>query len=96
MGFHMLDLVFIALIGLAIFGPKALQSMARSAGRGMNQAKDLKNKVIAELPVEELSELSRQVPRVPTNPYQAVGMLVVPKEEPETKTSQEKKEKKQD
>ncbi len=96
MGFHMLDLVFIALIGLAIFGPKALQSMARSAGKSVNQAKDLKNKVLAELPVEELSELSRQVPRVPTNPYQAVGMLVVPKEEPETKTSQEKKEKKQD
>jgi Sec-independent protein translocase protein TatA len=93
MGFHMLDLVFIALIGLAIFGPKALQSMARSAGRGMNQAKDLKNKVIAELPVEELSELSRQVPRVPTNPYQAVGMLVTPEKEPEPKTSEEKKDK---
>jgi Sec-independent protein translocase protein TatA len=92
MGFHMLDLVFIALIGLAILGPKALQSMARSAGKSVNHAKDLKNKVLAELPVEELSELSRQIPRVPTNPYQAVGMLVAP-EELETKTSEEKKDK---
>ena len=92
MGFHMLDLVFIALIGLAIFGPKALQSMARSAGKSVNHAKDLKNKVLAELPVEDLSELSRQIPRVPTNPYQAVGMLVAP-EELETKTSEEKKDK---
>ena len=93
MGFHMLDLVFIAVIGLAIFGPKALQSMARSAGRSVNQAKDLKNKVLAELPVEEFSELSRQVPRVPTNPYQAVGMLAAPEKEPEPKTSEEKKDK---
>jgi Sec-independent protein translocase protein TatA len=93
MGFHMLDLVLVALIGLAIFGPKALQSMARSAGRSVNQAKDLKDKVMAELPVEELSELSRQIPRVPTNPYQAVGMLVTPEEESELKTSEEKKDK---
>jgi Sec-independent protein translocase protein TatA len=93
MGFHMLDLVFIALIGLAIFGPKALQSMARSAGKSVNHAKDLKNKVLAELPVEELSELSRQIPRVPTNPYQAVGMLVAPEEELATKISEEKKDK---
>jgi Sec-independent protein translocase protein TatA len=93
MGFHMLDLVLVALIGLTIFGPKALQSMARSAGRSVNQAKDLKDKVMAELPVEELSELSRQIPRVPTNPYQAVGMLVAPEEEPELKTSEEKKDK---
>ncbi len=94
MGFHMLDLVFIALIGLAIFGPKALQSMARNAGKSVSQAKDLKNKVIAELPVEEFSDLARELPRVPTNPYQAVGMLVMPEEEPEA--SEEKSKSKQD
>ncbi len=89
MGFHMLDLVFIALIGLAIFGPKALQSMARNAGKSVSQAKDLKNKVIAELPVEEFSDLAHELPRVPTNPYQAIGMLVMPEEEPEA--NEEKK-----
>lgn len=80
-GFHILDLVFIALIVLAIFGPKALQSMARNAGKGVSQVKGLKNKVMAELPVEEFSEMSQQLPRVPLNSRQALGMLVTPENE---------------
>ena len=76
MGFHMLDLVLILLIGLALFGPKVLQSMARSAGRTMSQMKTTKEKIMAELPMEEISEVSRQVSRVPMSPQQAVHMLI--------------------
>jgi Sec-independent protein translocase protein TatA len=87
----MLDLVVILLIGLAIFGPRALQSMARSAGRGMSQAKAMKDKVMAELPVEEISEVSRQIPRVPMNSHQAIHMLMTP-ELVEKKTEETKQE----
>ncbi len=76
MGFHMLDLVVVLLIGLALFGPKALQSMARSAGKGVKEAKVMKDKVMAELPLEEISEVSRHISRVPTSPQQAVHMLI--------------------
>ncbi len=76
MGFHMLDLVVVLLIGLAFFGPKALQSMARSAGKGVREAKVMKDKVMAELPLEEISEVSRHISRVPMSPQQAVQMLI--------------------
>ena len=76
MGFHMLDLVVVLLIGLALFGPKALQSIARSAGKGVRDAKAMKDKVMAELPVEEISEVSRHISRVPMSPQQAVHMLI--------------------
>jgi TatA/E family protein of Tat protein translocase len=76
MGFHMLDLVVVLLIGLALFGPKALQSMARSAGKGVREAKVMKDKVMTELPLEEISEVSRHISRVPMSPQQAVQMLI--------------------
>jgi Sec-independent protein translocase protein TatA len=76
MGFHMLDLVVVLLIGLVLVGPKALQSMARSAGKGIKEAKVMKDKVMAELPLEEISEVSRHISRVPMNPQQAVQMLI--------------------
>src|SRR5947209_7494045 len=78
MGVHIPDLVIILLIGLIIFGPKTVQSLARSAGKGMSQAKTMKDKVMAELPMEEISEVSRHIPRVPTNPHQAIQMLMAP------------------
>ena len=78
MGFHPLDWVIIIVIGLAIFGPKTLQSLARNAGKTINQAKTVKDKVMAELPLEELSEVSREIPRVPMNSYQAIEMLMTP------------------
>ncbi len=52
-GFHFIDLIVILAIGLLIAGPKALQSMSRNAGKGMGQAKNMKDKVMSELPVEE-------------------------------------------
>ena len=81
MGFHALDWVIILLVGLAIFGPKALQSLARNAGKTMGQMKTVKEKVISELPIEELSEVSREIPRIPINSQQAIEMLVTPEPE---------------
>ena len=74
-GFHILDLVVIVVIGLALLGPKALQSIARSAGKGVGQAKATKDKLMAELPLEELSKVAQ---KVPTNPQQAIQMLITP------------------
>ncbi len=74
-GFHILDLVVIVVIGLALLGPKALQSIARSAGKGVGQAKAAKDKLMTELPLEELSKVAQ---KVPTNPQQAIQMLITP------------------
>ena len=79
-GFHILDLVIIAIIGLALFGPKALQSIARTAGKSVGQAKSAKEKVMAELPLEELSKVAQ---KVPMNPQQAIQMLITPENEKE-------------
>ncbi len=75
-GFHPLDLLILLVIGLAIFGPKALQSVARNVGKGVGQAKVMKDKLMEELPVEEFSKVSESVPRIPLNSRQAVQMLV--------------------
>ena len=77
-GFHILDLVVIAIIGLALFGPKALQSIARNAGKSMGQAKAAKDKVMAELPLEEISKVAQ---KVPMNAQQAIQMLITPEQE---------------
>jgi len=77
-GFHILDLVIIAIIGLTLFGPKALQSIARNAGKGVGQAKAAKEKVVAELPLEEISKVTQ---KVPMNAQQAIQMLITPEKE---------------
>jgi Sec-independent protein translocase protein TatA len=88
MGFHFVDLIIIAAIGLALFGPKALQSMARSAGKGVGQAKTMKDKVMSELPMEEITKITDQIPQVPLNSRQAIQMLITP--EPVEKTEKDK------
>jgi Sec-independent protein translocase protein TatA len=75
-GFHFLDILVVALIGLAIFGPKALQSMARSAGKGMGQAKELKDKIMSDLPLDEINKVTDSIPQVPLNSRQAFQMLM--------------------
>ena len=77
-GFHLLDLIVILVIGLLIAGPKALQSISRNAGKGMGQAKAMKDKVMAELPMEEVSKISETISKIPLSPQQAVQMLVTP------------------
>src|SRR5260221_1596042 len=80
-GFHFIDLLVILVIGLLIAGPKALQSMSRGAGKGMGQAKAMKDKVLAELPMEQISEMPQKIPRIPLNSQQAGQMLLTPEQE---------------
>lgn len=77
---HFLEILIIAVIGLALFGPKALQSAARSAGKGVGQAKQMKDKIMSELPMEDVSKVAEQIPQVPRNSRQAIQMLIAPAE----------------
>jgi Sec-independent protein translocase protein TatA len=76
MGFHFLDILIIAAIGLALFGPKTLQSMARSAGKGAGQARAMKDKLMADIPVDEITKVTEHIPQVPLNSRQAAQMLL--------------------
>jgi Sec-independent protein translocase protein TatA len=93
-GFHMLDIIVVAAIALALFGPKALQSMARGAGKGVAQAKDMKDKLMSDLPVEDITNITDHIPQVPLNARQAVGMLLASDagKEKEPKTEPKKAE----
>jgi Sec-independent protein translocase protein TatA len=93
-GFHLIDLVVILVIGLLIAGPKALQSISRNAGKGVGQAKTVKDKVLAELPMEEVSEIKKTLSKIPLSPQQAVQKLLLP--EQENKQQETKQEVKKD
>ncbi|RAQ95786.1 Sec-independent protein translocase subunit TatA/TatB [Thermogemmatispora tikiterensis] len=86
MGFHPVDLLIILLFGLALFGPRALQSVARNLGRGVGQARVVKDKIKEELQVEELSQISENIPRLPLNTREAASLLL--KEQKEKRTSE--------
>ena len=81
MGFHPLDLLIILAIGLLIMGPKTVQSISRSVGKTAGQAKSAKDKLLAELPMEELEKVRDTVSRIPLSPQQAVQMLLTPEQE---------------
>ena len=80
MPFHMPELIALVAIALAIFGPKTLNSMARNAGKGVSQVKNAKDKLMAELPMEEIAKVTESIPQVPLNPQQAVRMLMTPEQ----------------
>jgi Sec-independent protein translocase protein TatA len=80
-GFHWVELIVILAIGLLVAGPKALQSISRNAGKGVGQAKTVKDKVMAELPMEEVSEISKTLSKIPLSPQQAVQKLLIPEQE---------------
>ena len=81
MGFHPLDWLVILAIGLLIFGPKAIQSVARNAGKTVGQAKEAKDKLLAELPMEELNSVRENISRIPMSPQQAAMMLLTPEQQ---------------
>ncbi len=83
MGFHPLDMLVILAIGLLIFGPKAMESVARNAGKTMGQAKEAKDKLLAELPMEELNSVREHIARIPMSPQQAAMMLLTPEQQRE-------------
>jgi len=93
-GLHLPDLIVILVIVLLIAGPKTLQSISRKAGKGVGQAKTMKDKVMAELPVEEISGISNTLSKIPMSPQQAVQKLLLPEQEnnqPEAKQETKKK-----
>ena len=83
MGFHPLDWLIILAIGLLIFGPKAIQSVARNAGKTVGHAKEAKDKLLAELPMEELNSVRENISRIPMSPQQAAMMLLTPEQQRE-------------
>jgi Sec-independent protein translocase protein TatA len=93
-GLHLPDLIIILAIILLIAGPKTLQSISRKAGKGVGQAKTIKDKVMAELPVEEISGISNTLSKIPMSPQQAVQKLLLP--EQENKQPQAKQETKKE
>jgi TatA/E family protein of Tat protein translocase len=95
MGFHFMDLVVVLVIGLLIFGPKKLQDISRSAGKTMKQVNEIKDKMLAELPMDELAEVKQSMPKIPTSPQQAIQMLVT-EEKPAKQEMPERQETPQD
>lgn len=91
MGFHPLDLLVVVVVGLLIFGPTKLQSMARGAGRLSRQAKEAKDKLMSELPMEDFTNASRALPRIPASPQQAARMLLAPDKPEHTTPAQDEK-----
>jgi len=85
MGFHPLDILVIIGIVLLLFGPKTLQSISHSAGRGMGHAKEMKDKLMKELPMEELSEVGETFSQIPTSPQQVAHKLIGSPLKPEEK-----------
>lgn len=76
MGFHLVDILIVAAIGLALFGSKSLQSIARSAGKTAAQAKEAKDRLMADIPLDEISKVTNTLPHVPTNSRDVLNMLM--------------------
>lgn len=92
MGFHLVDILIVAGVVLALFGSKSLQSIARGAGKTMGQAKAVKDKVMAEVPLDEITKVTDHLPNVPLNSRQAVQMLLKSDEKPVQKEKAAEKE----
>ena len=86
-GFHLSSLVVVLVIGLLIAGPKALRSMSRNVG----QAKAMKEKVLAELPMEEISGIAQSISKIPLSPQQAVHMLLTTEQEKKKRETKEER-----
>ena len=80
-GLHILDLIVVLAIALLIVGPKAVQSISRKAGKGVGQAKIMKDQVMAELPMEEISDITNTFSKIPLSPQQAVQKLLLPEQQ---------------
>lgn len=82
MGFHPIDWVIPLIIALLFFGPKTIQSISRDAGKSVGQAKNAKDKLLAQLPMEDLNQVRDTISRIPMSPQQAVSMLLLPEQPP--------------
>lgn len=77
MGFHMLDIVIIVVIGFVILGSKTLQSISRRAGRGVGKAQEVKEQLLTELPIEECAKVGAALSQISTSPQQVIQRLVL-------------------
>lgn len=75
MGFHMLDIIVIAGLALLIFGPKTMQSLSHTLGRGVRQAGEVKDKLMADVPVDEFINIRDTVSQIPLTPQQAARQI---------------------
>jgi len=80
---HIIEFLVIAGIALALFGPKALQSLARSAGKTTGEVKNAKDKFMSQVPTDDIAKLHETLNKVPTSPAQAVHMLMTPEQKKE-------------
>ena len=80
-GLHILDLIVVVAIALLIVGPKTVQSLSRKAGKGVGQAKTVKDQLMSELPMEEISDITNTFSKIPLSPQQAVQKLLLPEQE---------------
>jgi Sec-independent protein translocase protein TatA len=71
-----LEILLVGIVLLAIFGPRTLQSLARSAGRGMGQARHLKDKVVSDLAVDDLKKVTEKLSHIPRNSQDVVKMVI--------------------
>jgi len=86
MGGHWIEMIIVVVVGLALFGPKTLQSIGRNAGRGIGQAKEVKDKIMSDLPMEELHKISQNIP---TSPRHAVQILMTPEQKERVKAAEQ-------
>ena len=77
----LLDLIVVVAIALLIVGPKTVQSLSRKAGKGVGQAKTVKDQLMSELPMEEISDITNTFSKIPLSPQQAVQKLLLPEQE---------------
>ncbi len=90
-GFHLIDLAIVVVVGLALFGTKNLQKMARDLGKGTAKLKDAKDSLMSELPMEEINQIRghiSSVPSVPTSPQGVVKMLLTPEKKTAEKATE--------
>ncbi len=92
-GFHALDLIVIAGVILLIFGPKTLQSLSHSAGRTVTKARDTKDKMLAEIPMEDFSSFKETVSQIPLSPQQVAQKLLFSPSSKDQKSAQPKDQK---
>jgi Sec-independent protein translocase protein TatA len=72
-----MDMAIIAVVILALFGAKTLQSVAHNTGKTVAQVKGAKDKVMSDLGVDDLKKAAENLPRIPLNPQQAVKQYIL-------------------
>jgi Sec-independent protein translocase protein TatA len=70
---RILDIIVIAGIMLALFGPKTLQVLARNAGKTTGGVKSAKDKFMAH---EDVSAVHDTLNKIPTSPQRAFQMAM--------------------